>query len=262
MNTVKDISNEIEKIAPKYLKEDYDNVGLMVGRDDKHVSKVLLALDCTNDVIIEAIENNVDMIISHHPLLFKKPKSITTNDLLGNKIISLIKEDISLYSCHTNLDSAKNGINDMLVNLLGFKSSLIIDEKESENGKCGIGRLIRLEKTMCLDDLVSTIKNKLDIKGLRVAKGCDKVNTIAVINGSGQDYFYEAKKLGADCIITGDTTYHFASDYKEMGINIIDAGHFASEQIVFFNVMKNIIDKFTDIEFILSKVEEDPYTFL
>ena len=113
MNTVKDISKEIEKFAPKYLMEDYDNVGLMVGRDDKHVSKVLLALDCTNDVIREAIENNADMIISHHPLLFKKPKSITTNDLLGNKIISLIKEDISLYSCHTNLDSTKNGINDV-----------------------------------------------------------------------------------------------------------------------------------------------------
>ena len=234
MNTVKDISKEIEKFAPKYLMEDYDNVGLMVGRDDKHVSKVLLALDCTNDVIREAIENNADMIISHHPLLFKKPKSITTNDLLGNKIISLIKEDISLYSCHTNLDSTKNGINDVLVNLLGFKSSLIIDEKESENGKCGIGRLIRLEEPMSLDDLVSIIKNKLDIKGLRVAKGSDKVNTIAVINGSGQDYFYEAKKLGADCIITGDTTYHFVSDFKEMNISIID-------------------------EFIKSETNKDPY---
>ena len=259
MNTVKDISKEIEKFAPKYLMEDYDNVGLMVGRDDKHVSKVLLALDCTNDVIREAIENNADMIISHHPLLFKKPKSITTNDLLGNKIISLIKEDISLYSCHTNLDSTKNGINDVLVNLLGFKSSLIIDEKESENGKCGIGRLIRLEEPMSLDDLVSIIKNKLDIKGLRVAKGSDKVNTIAVINGSGQDYFYEAKKLGADCIITGDTTYHFVSDFKEMNISIIDAGHFKTEYLAFLKTLDFLKEKFKDIEFIKSETNKDPY---
>lgn len=261
MSTVKDISKEIEKIAPKKLKEEYDNVGLMIGSNDKIVKKVLLALDCTNEVIKEAIEIKADMIISHHPLLFKKPKSITTDDVLGNKIISLIKEDINLYSCHTNLDSAKNGINDMLVDLLGFQSSLIIDEREYENGKYGIGRLVKLDDAILLEDLVFQIKNKLHIKGLRVVKGSDKVNTIAIINGSGQDYFYEAKRLGADCIITGDTTYHFVSDFREMNISIIDAGHFKTEYLAFLKTLDFLREKFKNVEFIESKINEDPYEF-
>ncbi|MBS6185286.1 MAG: Nif3-like dinuclear metal center hexameric protein, partial [Clostridium celatum] len=96
---------------------------------------------------------------------------------------------------------------------------------------------------------------------LRVVKGNDTASKIAIINGSGQDFIPKAMKLGVDTVITGDTTYHFASDYKEMGINILDVGHFSSEQIVFFNVMKQIESKFDDIVFIESKVEEDPFTF-
>ena len=96
---------------------------------------------------------------------------------------------------------------------------------------------------------------------MRVVKGNDNISKIAIINGSGQDFISKAVSLGVDTIITGDTTYHFASDYKEMGINIIDVGHFGSEQIVFFNVMKKLKEKFDDVEFITSNVEVDPYNF-
>ena len=260
MIKVNNIINEMELLAPTYLKEDFDNVGLMVGDKNKEVKKVLLALDCTLKVIEEAKKENVELIITHHPLIFKRPSSITTDTLQGKKIIELIKNDISLYSSHTNLDSVENGLNDTIVSILWFDNSKIL-EKNKRDDKAGLGRIVSLKESIQLEDLISKIKKSLNINNLRVVKGKDKVNKIAIINGSGQDFIGKAVALGADCIITGDTTYHFASDYKEMEISILDVGHFASEQITFFNVMENLKEKFKDVEFITSTVEEDPFSF-
>ena len=260
MIKVNNIINEMELLAPTYLKEDFDNVGLMVGDKNKEVKKVLLALDCTLKVIEEAKKENVELIITHHPLIFKRPSSITTDTLQGKKIIELIKNDISLYSSHTNLDSVENGLNDTIVSILGFDNSKIL-EKNKRDDKAGLGRIVSLKESIQLEDLISKIKKSLNINNLRVVKGKDKVNKIAIINGSGQDFIGKAVALGADCIITRDTTYHFASDYKEMEISILDVGHFASEQITFFNVMENLKEKFKDVEFITSTVEEDPFSF-
>lgn len=263
MAKVMEISKEIEEFAPKFLKEDYDNVGLMVGDSKKEIKRVLLSLDCTNEVIKEAINLNCDLIINHHPLLFKRPSSIIKGDLIGDKIITLIKEDIALYSCHTNLDSAKNGINETIVNMLGFNSSKIIEMSGAQNYKDGgIGRIVKLEKEMSFSELIDIVKEKLNIKNMRIVRGNEKVNVLAIINGSGQDFFYKAKSLGADCIITGDTTYHFASDFKEMGVSIIDAGHFSTEYIVFLKTLEFLKEKFKDIEFIASKKSKDPYEFV
>lgn len=260
MIKVNNIIKEMELLAPTYLKEDFDNVGLMVGDKNKEVKKVLLALDCTLKVIEEAKKENVELIITHHPLIFKRPSSITTDTLQGKKIIELIKNDISLYSSHTNLDSVENGLNDTIVSILGFYNFKIL-EKNKRDDKAGLGRIVSLNESIQLEDLISKIKKSLNINNLRVVKGKDKVNKIAIINGSGQDFIGKAVALGADCIITGDTTYHFASDYKEMEISILDVGHFASEQITFFNVMENLKEKFKDVEFITSTVEEDPFSF-
>lgn len=261
MKKVKDLMEAMESLAPSFLKEDFDNVGLMVGDKEKSVKKVLLALDCTLKVVEEAKENNVDLIITHHPLIFRRPSNITTDTLQGKKIIELIKNDISLYSSHTNLDSTKHGLNDSIPSLLGYKSSEILEANRND-AKAGLGRLVTLDKATTLDEIINKVKETFKANNFRVVKGKEEVNKIAIINGSGQDFIGKAISKGADCIITGDTTYHFASDYKEMGINIIDIGHFASEQVVFFNVMNKIIRKFDDIEFILSKVEEDPYTYI
>ena len=260
MIKVNNIIKEMELLAPTYLKEDFDNVGLMVGDKNKEVKKVLLALDCTLKVIEEAKKENVELIITHHPLIFKRPSSITTDTLQGKKIIELIKNDISLYSSHTNLDSVENGLNDTIVSILGFDNFEIL-EKNKRDDKAGLGRIVSLNESIQLEDLISKIKKSLNINNLRVVKGKDKVNKIAIINGSGQDFIGKAVALGADCIITGDTTYHFASDYKEMEISILDVGHFASEQITFFNVMENLKEKFKYVEFITSTVEEDPFSF-
>lgn len=263
MKKIKDIIRIMEEFAPKTLKEDFDNVGLMVGDRNKEVKKILLALDCTLDVIKEAKEKSVDLIITHHPLIFRKPSSITTDTLTGKKIIELIKNDISLYSSHTNLDSAENGLNETIVNLLGYSTNELIEvNKMARNDNEGLGRIVRLEDFIKLEDLIEDIKEKLNVKSLKVVKGCEKVKNIAIINGSGSDFFEKAYKKGADCIITGDTTYHYASDYKELGVSIIDTGHFSSEWIVFLQVMNKLTDKLQDIEILISTKSEDPYTFV
>lgn len=263
MKKVKDIIKVMEEFAPQILKEDFDNVGLMVGDKEKVVRKILLALDCTLDVIEEAKEKKVDLIITHHPLIFRKPNSITTDTLIGKKIIELIKNDISLYSSHTNLDSAEKGLNETIVNILGYDSKELLEvNKRARNNNEGLGRIIRLEDYIQLEDLIKDIKEKLNIKSLKIVKGCEKVKNIAVINGSGSDFFERAYQKGADCIITGDTTYHYASDYKEMGISIIDTGHFSSEWIVFLEVINRLKDKLQDLEILISTKSEDPYTFV
>lgn len=263
MKKVRDIIKEIEIIAPKNLKEDFDNVGLMVGDKEKEVLKVLLALDCTLDVIEEAKQNKVDLIITHHPLIFKRPSNITTGTLQGKKIIELIKNDISLYSSHTNLDSVEGGLNDVIVELLGYESSEVLEKNNTTNNtNSGLGRIIRLDHEISLNSLLDKVKKELGIKNFRIVKGKDKIDTIAIINGSGQDFIGKAISKGANCIITGDTTYHFASDYKEMGVSIIDIGHFSSEWKAFIKVMEKLEEKFHGIEFIVSSKSEDPYKFI
>lgn len=262
MTKIKDIIREIEKFAPKCLQEDYDNVGLMVGDDEKEVKRVLLSLDCTNDAIEEAANLKCDFMITHHPLFFRKPKRIVKKDLLGNKVINLIKEDITLYSCHTNLDSAKDGINETIVKMLGFNSCITLEPNEIRNYKeDGIGRLVKLDNPISLNNLVDLIKKTLNINNMRIVKGSEMITTLAIINGSGQDLFPLAKSFGADCIITGDTTYHFALDYKEMGISIIDAGHFSTEYLAFLKTLEFLKKEFNDVEFITSKTCQDPYEF-
>lgn len=263
MKKVKDIIKIMEDFAPKNLKEDFDNVGFMVGDKEKDVNKILLALDCTLDVIQEAKEKNIDLIITHHPLLFRKPSSITTDTLTGKKIIELIKNDIGLYSSHTNLDSAEEGLNETIVNILGFKDGILLEKnKNSRNDNEGIGRLVKLEEPIILEDLVLSIKEKLNIPFVKLVKGNDSVKNIAIVNGSGSDFIGKAVEKGADCIITGDTTYHYALDYQEMGVSIIDTGHFPSEWIVFQNVVEKIKGKFDGIEIIISNKSKDPYIFL
>ena len=261
MMVLNDIIKIIEEFAPKNLKEDFDNVGLMVGDKTKEVKRVLLALDCTKEVIEEAKENNIDLIITHHPLIFRKPSSITTDTLQGKKIIELIKHDIALYSAHTNLDSVENGMNHTIAKSIGLEESTLLEVNNKDN-KAGIGRIGNIKNPMKVEEYAKSVMEVLKINNARLVKGNDLVKKVAVINGSGQDFISRAVNKGADTIVTGDTTYHFASDFKEMGINIIDIGHFGSEWMIFLNVMNTIKIKLKYIEIIESKSCKDPYIYI
>lgn len=264
---VADIKKIMEEMAPIKLKESYDNVGLMVGDLDEKVTSILVALDCTLSVIDEAKKKKCNLILTHHPLLFRKPSSITNETLLGKKIIELIKNNINVYSSHTNLDSVKGGINDIITETLGFKPLKTIElasNRDSGDYNSGIGRIAELEESITLKELCCNIKSALELPYIRYA-GEDSmvIKKIAIINGSGQDYFYAAKKMGADCVITGDTTYHYVSDYSEEGIGIIDAGHFGTEWPGIKVVAKELENRINKLGFnnnvIISENVKDPY---
>ena len=261
INQVIDI---MEEIAPLNLKESYDNVGFMVGDRESEVTRVLVALDCTLKVIEEAKELGAQLILTHHPLLFIKPKSITTDSLQGKKIMKLIENGIALYSSHTNWDTVKGGLNDEFVKLLGFEESKIIEVAPSDP-TAGVGRIVQLSEHTTVERIINRIKDKLNLQNLRYSGELDKkVRTISLVNGSGEDYLQQSYDLGADLLITGDTTYHFVSDYEEMGLSVIDIGHFNSEWPLVMSLAENIkkILEPMGVEVILSKVIKDPYNFI
>lgn len=266
---VKHIKQILEDFAPLNLKQSYDNVGLMVGELDCEITSILVALDCTLEVISEAKNKGCNIIVTHHPLLFLKPESITDETLLGKKILTLIKNNINVYSSHTNLDAVQGGMNDIITQLLGYKEYEIMESFEKCNGlyKGGIGRLISLSEEITLKDLLNKIKSCLNISHLRYAGREDMViRKVAVINGSGEDYFSISKRKGADCIITGDTSYHYVSDYCEEGLGIIDAGHFETEWPSMKFIAKMLQEKINSMEYknkvIISEKSETPYKYI
>lgn len=237
------IINGLEERYPKRLAEDWDNVGLLLGDNKQEIKKVQLSLDITDKAIENAVKNGVNMIVTHHPFIFKGIKNIDFSTTIGKKIRDLIKNDISVYSIHTNLDSAQGGLNDYLLSLLDICESKVID-KNSENESCGIGRLYKLKEETLLKEYIVQLKERFQLENLRVIAESDevKIKRVALINGSGMSYWRKVKSLGADLFITGDVGYHEALEAKESGLAVIDIGHFEGERH-FVRLLKTYFEK-------------------
>ncbi|MGM0507948.1 MAG: Nif3-like dinuclear metal center hexameric protein [Fusobacteriota bacterium] len=247
---VNDIIKKLEKKFPRYLKEDWDNVGLLVGENNLEIKKMQISLDLNKKVIQNAIDKKIDMIITHHPFIFKGIKTVTNQTRIGKNIIKLIKNNIAVYTLHTNLDSAKDGLNDYIVEKLGVKESesLIQNEVDENSLYGGIGRIYNLETGMKITEYAKKIKKNLKIKNIRVIMDEDKkIKKIGLINGSGMSYVNNMKKAGVDLFITGDIKYHEAFDSLEAGLPLIDIGHYESE-VFFSEIIKREISEDEDIE--------------
>lgn len=228
-----DIINIMEEYANPNLAEDWDNVGLMVGDENRTISKILVALDIDDKIIDEAIEKKCDMIITHHPFIFKGIKSIKASDTLGNRIIKLIKNNICVFSAHTNLDIAINGTSDTFAKLLNLEKISNLFEKD--NSLVGLGRVGQLEETMPLSELIESVKNILKLKNLVVCGDLDTpVKKIGICTGAGSevDFMLQAISKGCDVYITGDIKYHNSQVANDLGLCLIDATHYASEAII------------------------------
>lgn len=261
---VKDFMKLIESHAPVSYSEDYDNVGLMVGNENEPIRGILFSMDTTMKVIEEAKERGANLIVSHHPMLFMKPKSITTNTIQGRKIIEIIKNDINVYAAHTNLDSVKDGMNDTIVKMFDYMDFDIIEQCDFDHDS-GIGRVVFLRRSITLDEFIQKTMKVLGVDNLRYSGSLDHiVRKVAIINGSGESYIGQALDEGVDCILTGDTTYHHVKELEEIGVAVVDPGHFASEQSVFFKIMRKMAGEFTkenEIPVYFSETEKDPYEF-
>lgn len=256
--SVKNIIEKLNNLAPEHLGEEWDNIGLQIGSVDNKVSKILLALDATSGVVDEAISINADMIITHHPMIFSPLKRIVKDHPKGHSIYKLIQNNISLYVMHTNFDTACGGTNDVLADKIGLYNVEAINP--NENGM-GIGRIGETKKTT-IKELSQQLKKVLGISHVRVVGELDEsITQVAICTGSGMSVIKSV--IGkADVFITGDVKFHEAQEAKELGIGIIDVGHYGSENIAIPSI-KDYIDEFaleSNIEIVLSNINEDPFT--
>ena len=258
MITVRNVFDHLNKLADIKLAEKWDNVGLMLGDFNSEVKNVLVCLDVTTTVVNEAITNNIDLIISHHPLIFKPLKSLDfTVDFKSNIIKSLVKNDISVISFHTNLDSATLGLNDYLAKILKLNEIQVLFEHSLDN-TAGLGRIGKLSKPLKLSDFITYIKNCFSLETVSAIIGDEKeISTIALLGGSGADFIYTLPEV--DVYLTGDVGYHAALDAIEMKKNIIDVGHFTE------NLVKDLLLDYIselNVEVIKSSVEKSPFKIL
>ena len=209
---------------PKELSEPWDNDGLMCCADSlQEINKIIVALDVTEDVVDYAIESDVDLIISHHPLIFRPLTSISEDNYVARKVIKLLESGITVMSFHTRLDKVSGGVNDHLCKVLGIENAVPFGEGD-------LGRIGYIPEERLLDDFALHIKECLDADVIRIADALNPVRHVAVVGGDGKSYVKDAIELGADTYISGRIGYNVMEEAAEMGINLIEAGHYFTEQ--------------------------------
>ena len=243
MVTVKKISDFIDSIAPYNAKCEWDNCGILVGDKDKEIKKIGFTLDLTSEVLSDAINNNVDLIITHHPIIFRPVK----NFLKGNLAYELAVSGISAISAHTSFDCANGGVNDVLCELLEIKNTEGVPDEECPIPMARIGEIEPMSS-------VDFAKKVADVLGTtcRVADSENIIKKVAVCGGSGpDDLIFTSAQMVADAVVTGEIKHHIFLAAKEIGITAIQAGHFETENPAVSALMKYIKNEFNDVECIL-----------
>ncbi len=226
MAKVSEIMHCLEEKAPCGLKLDFDNVGHLVGHGDAEVTKILTALDITDEVIEEAASMGAELIVSHHPLIFSAIKSVTDGSWVGRRILRMAEKRIAGICMHTNLDAAQGGVNDALMNCLGGTVTETLDPVS------GIGRIGELPGTVSFAEFLAATKEALKTNGLRYHDAGRAVHKIACCGGSGGGDIALAYEAGCDCYVTADVKYDQFLEAKNLGISLIDGDHFCTENVV------------------------------
>ncbi len=260
-----DILKTVESKYPLSLQYNWDNSGLNIGDEDQEVKKIMLTLDVTEKTVDEAIEKNVDLIISHHPFLFSKINKVNKKDIKGKLIYKLISNSISVYCMHTSYDLAFDGLNDYFMKLIDAKTEEILDvegrlDSYLEGRNYGLGRTGKLNQAMKIEDLINHLKEKLKIQHLRyVGQDNIEISTIAVVTGAGAEFFQKAKDIGIDLLVTGDMKYHQAMDAMEINMPVVDCGHYGSEHIFADSLIDFLESNLSEVDVIKSENIVNPF---
>lgn len=261
MITVQTVHEYIKTLAPEHMAYEWDHVGLLCGRSDRVVEKILVALDPFAPVCREAKELGCQLIVTHHPILWKI-ETVNDSTLTGRDLLYLIENGISAINAHTNLDCAPGGVNDCLARRIGLDRVQVIDPIGTDEQ----GRSYGLLRGGVVDStepeaFVAHVKKALDCAGLRYVPGTRPITKVAVGGGSCGDSLYRIRELGYDALVTADCKYNQFADAKEYGITLIDAGHFQTENPVCTYVAEKLREAFPEIRVIESKVHKDPIRF-
>lgn len=232
--TIRELYSKLTLLYPESLKAEWDNDGIMCCDDlDKEVNSVLIALDVTMQTVDYAVENKFDLIISHHPLVFSSQKTLTCESYTQRKLIKLIKNGVSVFSFHTRLDAAEDGVNDILCSMLGFKNV--------QADPCDpVGRVAYLPEKTELSTFAKNIKSSLNSPFV-LYNGERAAEKVYVIGGDGKDLISRAISMGADTLLTGRASYNTIIDAKDMNLNIVEAGHFFTENPVCKKIESDVL---------------------
>lgn len=240
MMTVRNIIDSLEIYAPVELAEEWDNVGLMVGDTKQQVEKVLLALDVTQAVVEEAVALGCQMIVSHHPFLFHPLQSIDLNTAKGRTVAYLLQHEITVYSAHTNLDYAKQGVNDSL---------RMMAEYAAKGGK------------VSLQEFSQNLKKALHAPVVKVYapqhKMQEPTGKVVVSCGAFDENFSKIQEAKANVLVTGEIKYNQAVDLMEQGVYVVEAGHYDTEKIVLPRLQSYLQEKHPDVDFYLTSTGFD-----
>jgi dinuclear metal center YbgI/SA1388 family protein len=253
---IQDVADFLEQFAPPYLAEDWDNVGLLIGDRNREARKVMTCLTITPESAGEAIEEQADLIVAHHPLPFAAVKRITAETVLGRMLLDLIAARIAVYSPHTAFDSAPQGINERLAQGLGLRDIAPL-KLHPEGG--GSGRFGTLEQPLTLLELGEKLKRFLRLERLQlVGRAEQTVRKVAIGCGAAGEFLSFAGENGCQCLVVGETRFHTCLEAEALGIGLLLPGHFASERFALECLAGVLAEKFPTLEIWPSRREQDP----
>lgn len=263
MTTVGEIYNFLQEKAPFELQEDFDNSGFLVGREQTQVSKILVALDITEQVVDEAAEQGVQLIVAHHPVIFGGVQSITDRTVTGRVLLSLAEWGIAAICAHTNLDAVEGGVNDALALRLGLTDIEQLKQEgvDGQGRAYGIGRVGYVTEQP-LYDFAMGVKWLLGSNGLRLVDGGKPVRKVAVGGGSCANMLGDALAKGCDTFVTADVKYNHFLEAKAQGLNLIDAGHFPTEDVVCPVLRDWLAEQFPQVSVTIAKRHHEVFSYL
>ncbi len=274
MNTVSMITEKLEQLAPKAAACDWDNPGLLVGRSDREVSRIYVALDASCAVVDAAIDAGCDLIVTHHPIIFRGVKSINDQSALGLKLLDLIRNDVSVFSMHTNFDSCPGGMADIVCAALGLRKTGLMEPtgflpENRQNGATeglqlrvvetegdvnpdayGIGFTAELPELLSAAELAARVKACFGLPFVQYYDAGMPIRRIACCPGSGRGELKEVLSLGVDAFLSGDMGHHEGLDLCEEGISLLDAGHYGLEHIFVHYIAGFLRAQFPEAEII------------
>ena len=265
MATVREIYQYLDGLAPFSLQMDFDNAGFLVGRGDRTVDKVLVSLDITEEVVAEAAQLGCQLIVSHHPVIFFPAKSVTDATPDGRILLSLVEHNIAAVCAHTNLDAVCGGVNDALARKLGLTNieQLKQDGVDASGRPYGIGRVGNTAGVpMYAPAFAAFVKETLGANGVRFVDARRPVRRVAVGGGACADMLKDALALGCDTFVTADVKYNGFLDAKALGVNLIDAGHYPTEQVVVPVLAKWLTDGFPKVKVLTTQTHKEVFSYL
>lgn len=244
MTTVGDILTCLEEFAPYSLAESWDNVGLMVGDRAGEVMRVLCALDATETVLDEAGARGAQLVVAHHPLIFTSVQSVTSDTSTGRSIIKAVQDNIAVICMHTNADCAQGGVNDALADVFGLTDVISMGAGENKM----LGRVGDLREAMLPAEFALFVKQTLQVGGVRYVDGGRPISRVAVGGGACGKMMDDALRQGAQAFVIGDSTYDQMQRAESLGLTLIDAGHYPTENPVVPVFARRISQRFPHLE--------------